>query len=309
MKTLDDLLAACDRRRSTALAKYERAQQSLYARVPGLQRLETRRRAILMGQMQDILAQPGEKEAISAKARADAAAISGEIDALLAACKETRPALRFSCPACEDTGFVEGKLCACVLRQVFVEIYGGTAPCDAPGSFASFDETVFPPGPQRARMAKMRAYLEEYCAEYPQRAERTILFSGGSGLGKSFLLGAIAKALEPKTGAILFIPAFDLFSLFHKHRLGEFSLIQPIFDADALFLDDLGTEPMTSNVTREYMFRLIESRQASGRLTVIATNLSLDAIKSRYTEKVSSRLLAGRTSLVFPMSGEDIRLG
>ena len=29
MKTLDDLLAACDRRRSTALAKYERAQQSL----------------------------------------------------------------------------------------------------------------------------------------------------------------------------------------------------------------------------------------------------------------------------------------
>ena len=79
-------------------------------------------------------------------------------------------------------------------------------------------------------------------------------------------------------------------------------------DAQYLFIDDLGSEPMTQNVTREYFFNLIENRIAKGLKTVISTNLTNQTIMTRYGEKVTSRLLADKTADVIMLQGEDIRL-
>ncbi|MBQ4061687.1 MAG: DNA replication protein DnaC, partial [Christensenellaceae bacterium] len=81
-----------------------------------------------------------------------------------------------------------------------------------------------------------------------------------------------------------------------------------IFEADALFIDDLGTEPMTANVTREYLFELLTERETSGKLTAIACNLTLQQVKERYTEKTASRLFSQANGSVLRLEGKDIRL-
>ena len=65
---------------------------------------------------------------------------------------------------------------------------------------------------------------------------------------------------------------------------------------------------MTQNITREYFFNLVENRLSHGLKTVISTNLTNQTLMQRYGEKVTSRILADRTSDVVMLKGEDIRL-
>ena len=74
-----------------------------------------------------------------------------------------------------------------------------------------------------------------------------------------------------------------------------------------LLIDDLGSEPMVKNITREYLFTLINERIAAGKGTVIATNLSPDDLEEVYGERVRSRLTDQHRSIVLKFSGKDLR--
>ena len=81
-----------------------------------------------------------------------------------------------------------------------------------------------------------------------------------------------------------------------------------LMGAEILLIDDLGTEPMVRNITVEYLFSLINERTGGGMHTVIATNLSFEDLKNRYTERISSRLLDKNGFEVVGLAGEDLRL-
>ena len=55
-------------------------------------------------------------------------------------------------------------------------------------------------------------------------------------------------------------------------------------------IDDLGTEPILKNITKEYLYNLINVRQVNNKPTFITTNLSLDNILERYDDRIFSRL-------------------
>ena len=157
-------------------------------------------------------------------------------------------------------------------------------------------------------MRNLRNYFAAYASNYPENKIQTLLLLGEAGLGKTYLMSCLAKELQKKQEDILFISSAQLFSVFHRNRLGECSLIQPIFDAAVLFIDDLGSEPMTQNVTKESLFALIDGRLRAGLPTVIAANMDISQLKQRYQERVASRMLASDTGAVFRLAGEDIRL-
>lgn len=85
-------------------------------------------------------------------------------------------------------------------------------------------------------------------------------------------------------------------------------MLEPVYDAKVLVIDDLGSEPLTQNVTREYFFDLLCARARAGLHTFMATNNTYEQLKERYTERVSSRLLSKKQSLVLRFFGEDLRL-
>ena len=80
-----------------------------------------------------------------------------------------------------------------------------------------------------------------------------------------------------------------------------------IADAEVLMIDDLGSEPLMQNVTVEQLFNLLNERQNRRLSTIISTNLTMNEIKNRYTERIASRLRARDNWKVITLEGKDIR--
>ena len=79
-------------------------------------------------------------------------------------------------------------------------------------------------------------------------------------------------------------------------------------EAECLFIDDLGSEPMIANVTTEQLYDLLNKRLQAERSTVISTNLDSTMLKKRYGERILSRLTDVRNSLHWSFRGKDLRL-
>ena len=74
---------------------------------------------------------------------------------------------------------------------------------------------------------------------------------------------------------------------------------------DLLIIDDLGAE-MVNSFTVGIIYNILNTRIVSHRPTIISTNLTPDEIRSRYTDRVASRLFGEFTVMRF--EGKDIRM-
>ena len=136
----------------------------------------------------------------------------------------------------------------------------------------------------------------------------TLILMGSAGTGKTFLAEAVLnRAL--KNGHIgQYITANQLFSAFHRHRLGETVDIALYNEVPVLVIDDLGTEVMTKNVTEAYFYNLVNERMVRAHTTVIATNLDPNMIKARYGDRTYSRLFSKQSQKhLIPAEYSDIR--
>lgn len=308
-KTIADLLNRYDSRKNEEILRREAWEAELYRRHPALAALEAQKKELFLRQLERVLHAPGDKDAIKEEAAREAENIQAQVDAY----KEEHaiPAYcpQVICPLCGGAGYVRGILCTCIRRQAYQEVLGAQAVDSLDGSFAEFDDTIF--GGQEEQRARTRAiarFLQNYALEFPHNAKRQLLFLGRAGLGKSFLLHALLKEIEPKEADICCISAGRLFDAFHQHRLGEDAGVELFYEAKVLAIDDLGSEPMTQNVTREYFFELLCRRQERGGYTFAVTNHSFEQLAERYTERVFSRLAGVSGSDVLRFTGQDLRM-
>ena len=137
----------------------------------------------------------------AAPARAALAALEAERAALLQAggFPPDHTDLRFRCPLCQDSGFVEGRPCSCMEQARFA---AATRQSNLTRmeeeNFAAFDLSLFPEeGGQRARMSRVRDYCLAYAESFPDTEALNLLLQGGVGQGKSFLLHCVGgRVLE-----------------------------------------------------------------------------------------------------------------
>lgn len=308
--TLEKLLLEYDAKRSRSEVIAQHRKDEIIAQDPILADLLAEKNEICLDQLRETMLHPTKRAEIAAKAQQKLAELDARIAALGAAEKLAAIIPRYECPICRDTGFddrgAQRKLCACLLKRIYTEIYGAAELSALPGCFEEYDESVFKDSVQRRWAKAAKHFAEKYIVN--ENRKPLLVFMGTAGLGKSYTMSCIAKKLDQQKKNVLFIGSFALFSVFHKSRLGEDIPLDPIFDADVLMIDDLGTEPMTANVTQEYLFRLLEHRIRRNLPTVISTNMNALQLKDRYTEKVTSRLLAYQTADVLRPSGADVRL-
>ena len=219
----------------------------------------------------------------------------------------------YTCAACKDTGYLDRErlhACECLkkkLQQVKFQDYS----LRPEESFEKFDLSVFPQEGEKSQREQMKNYRDQllkYCARYPDNTKKMLVFLGGTGLGKTFLLKCILRELLKKEASCIYTSAYQMFHAFHRDRLGEGSDAELFFDADCLFVDDLGAEPMTKNVTVEYFFNLLNERQRKNQHTFFASNLTLKQLKERYGEAAFSRLANEQQSAIFVLYGRDIRI-
>ncbi|MBE5780687.1 MAG: hypothetical protein E7328_02550 [Clostridiales bacterium] len=210
---------------------------------------------------------------------------------------------QYTCKICSDTGIrPDGSCCSC-LCELMME--GRPSGVDGLTTFASYDESRIPEGKQRKDTAHMCNLLKEYAKEFTGHGSNLFL-RGAAGLGKSFLLGCTAAAINEKGYSVLYLTAYEMLERFRqKHLKGE-DTITPMVDVDFLVIDDLGTEPILNNITIEYLFAVLNARSRKEAPYAVATNLTSDQLQAQYGERVFSRLM-DRAKL-FLFQGKDLRI-
>ena len=221
--------------------------------------------------------------------------------------------IAYDCPLCKDTGYVDGKICVCIKRMAANEMLNASSGFD-PEKFAAFDKfelDFYPDEPvgdivPKKRMASILSYVKDYTDSFSLSTSENLLFSGATGLGKTFLSLAVFNDLILRGFNVIYKPAFNLFSEIETEhfKLHTDDAYNDALNADLLIIDDLGTEFVTS-YTKSVFYNIINSRLLASKPTIINTNLSMREIESTYSSRISSRIIGNFTVKVF--LGKDIR--
>ena len=224
----------------------------------------------------------------------------------------------YQCPKCRDTGYVGEpvrELCSCMRNAFYERLYREVGLNELEEqSFDTFSLDIFPESPvpmgctQRQSMEINRGIAQTYAERYPHAKTSDLLLMGQSGLGKTFLMHAIARRLLERGFNVLMISAYRFLELARKAYFSASSdLMSNLMDTDVLLVDDLGSEPLMENITIVQLFNLINERQTAGKGTIFSTNLTEKELRERYTERIASRLLDPRQCGLLLFQGEDVR--
>ena len=139
---------------------------------------------------------------------------------------------------------------------------------------------------------------------------QNLLFYGNVGTGKTFLTCCIAKELMEQGISVTYCSAEQLFRMlvdlrFQEDKDSYFSFMEDIHARDVLIIDDLGTETVTERV-RSDLFTCLNNRDMAHKSTIISTNLSIEELNKRYSERIFSRMSSHFTFCKF--DGPDIRM-
>ena len=159
----------------------------------------------------------------------------------------------------------------------------------------------------RALMEKTYNTCRKYAYGFTERSGN-LLFSGDTGLGKTFLSACIARTVADRGYSVVYESAGHLFSNLERAKFsGDEQAredVKKYTDCDLLIVDDLGTE-MPGQFTTAALYSLVNDRLLAGKAMIVSTNLTAEAIRHRYPGPIASRLL-GAFELC-PFLGRDIR--
>ena len=207
----------------------------------------------------------------------------------------------YTCPKCRDTGEIgkgRQKPCSCALKKMQEELTDG-ARINTRETFAAFNPAVYATDAQRSFGVRCKAYCEKYVAALPHPEKPNLLFFW-------FLLIFSNSHLERGI---------------ETRKVTAYRFIQDVMDGisngtDAvriyanlpfLVIDDLGTEPMVPNVTKETLFSVLNERIAMRLPTIVISNQMTDALSERYDERIVSRLTDKSVTAIVVFSGKNLR--
>jgi DNA replication protein DnaC len=225
------------------------------------------------------------------------------------------------CPLCSDRGWQGARMCSCLqelCRQEQIKSLSSLLDLGNQ-SFETFrldyyDRAVWPEHKRSPReiMEVIFTACRNYADQFPGYPRKNLFLTGAPGLGKTFLSACIARVVSEKGFSVVYDTAGNIFSRFEARKFarGEEEAQTASADArrylrcDLLILDDLGSE-FTTPFVQSALYEIVNTRLVEGKHTILSSNLSLAAIRQRYSPQVASRL-EGEYQLL-PFVGQDIR--
>jgi len=229
------------------------------------------------------------------------------------------------CEKCSGTGWevlVEGNVsrarrCSCSKTIEGDRLF---AAAKIPPRYLACDFDSFKPCTMKQGQARNLA--TNYAIDYPLLdketfREKSLLFTGGSGRGKTHLAVAVLKGLLKKGLPCLFVDFHDLLvqirgSYDEVSQNSEYEILRPVLNIDILLLDDLGSQRMSEWV-QDTIFYIINHRYSQNKPVIATTNLGLEpgrgtpieSLQDRLGYRVVSRLYEMCTC--FELDGPDYR--
>ena len=227
--------------------------------------------------------------------------------------------MKYHCPLCRDTGRVDGQKCHC-FKQMEIEILYDQSNIRDVLTRENFDtltmeyydrEKIDPKTGMTVYeymsmvIGECKAFVENFGSE-----KGSILFTGNTGCGKTFLSNCIARELIRRSYSVVYLTATDMFDILSESRFGSRDEDEAkdraayILECDLLIVDDLGTE-LINTFTASQLFYCINERLNRKKGTIISTNLALNRMQDEFTERVTSRIMSQYR--ILPLLGEDLR--
>ena len=164
----------------------------------------------------------------------------------------------------------------------------------------------------RENMQIIREKVKSFIENFDEPEEKNLIFTGNTGVGKTFLTNCIANEILKNGKTVLYQTAPVMFDEINDAKFGKenarFDLYENILNVDLLIIDDLGTEKITDSKITE-LFTIINTRLLNQNhkitKTIISTNLNVDELFKTYTTRIGSRLAGNYRFLRF--YGDDLR--
>ena len=231
----------------------------------------------------------------------------------------------YECKKCNDTGYLindSNIMCSCLKQKLINLQYNKSNIYNLEkDSFENFNDNLLSDKPDenkynsnispRDNINNIKNLAIRFIENFDDPNEKNLLFTGNTGLGKTFLSNCIANEILKKGKTVLYQTAPIMLDAIIDYRFGKTDgfVYNNILNADLLIIDDLGTENL-NNLKFTELFNVINTRILNQNnhitKTIISTNLSLNNLFQNYDERIFSRL-AGYYNIC-RFYGDDIRI-
>lgn len=230
----------------------------------------------------------------------------------------------YSCKLCNDTGYLIDNntvMCTCLKQKLLnVQYNKSNISSLEQENFDNFNIDLFSEEKDEKKynsnispkenIEKIKEISLNFIENFEDPQEKNLLFTGNTGLGKTYLTNCIANELLKQGKTVLYQTAPVMLDSILDYRFGknnEFNY-NDLLNADLLIIDDLGTE-CSNNMKFSELFNILNTRLLNQNnhvtKTIISTNLSLNHLFKTYDERIFSRLVGYYNICRF--FGEDLR--
>ncbi len=322
---LNDLLKQYEKTRLNNMHDLENRKKELYLSNPKLQEIDEKLSSLSINTAKSIL-QNNSAESLSTL-KENISKLKQEKAKLLKSLGLSLEYLEpfYNCKLCKDTGYIlnNGKtsMCSCLKQKIYnIEYNQKNENIIKNQNFDNFNVNLFSNEinekkynskiSPRENITDIKNAAINFINNFDDENTKNLIFSGGTGLGKTFLSNCIINSLLENGKTVMYQTApvmldnliSDLFAKPDK----QVGISSSLLFVDLLVIDDLGTETLNSMKFTE-LYKIINTRLLSNKTkTIISTNLDLRGIFQTYDERLASRFVGYYD--IYRFFGDDLRL-
>ena len=325
---LNDLLKEYEQKRFNNLRDAENRKNSLYLSNPKLQEIDDKLSNISINTAKAIL-KNNSKEYLE-ELKKEIENLKAEKNNLLKSIDIAKNYLspEYDCNICKDTGYIfeNGKsiMCNCLKQKIYNIEYNqkninniqnqtfDNFNINLFSNEINFEKYNFDISP-RENIKNIKLAVNDFINNFDDINTKNLIFSGGTGLGKTFLSNCIVNELLKNGKTVMYQTApvmlDDLIADLFAKPENQTGISKNLLTVDLLVIDDLGTETMNSMKFTE-LYKIINTRllnqNGKSLKTIISTNLDLKGLFNTYDERLASRFIGYYD--IYRFFGDDIRL-
>ncbi|MDO5555944.1 MAG: ATP-binding protein [Clostridia bacterium] len=325
---LNDLLKQYEKKRLNNIRDLENRKKELYLLHPELQEIDNKLTKISIKTAKSILQKNSENSLSTLKK---------EVEKLKTEKKELLKnfnipqnylSINYNCNICKDTGYITKNgvttMCNCLKQQIYnIEYNQKNINKIDNNTFDNFNINLFSnivdekkyhsKISPRENILEIKNVAIDFINNFESSNTKNLIFSGGTGLGKTFLSNCIINQIIKNGKTVMYQTAPVMLDnliadLFAKPE-NQSGISKNLLSVDLLVIDDLGTETMNSMKFTE-LYKIINTRllNQNGKFvkTIISTNLDLKGLFNTYDERLASRFIGYYN--IYRFYGDDIRL-
>ena len=236
----------------------------------------------------------------------------------------------YECSICKDTGYINDNkkasvLCPCLKQKLLNISYNKSNISNLskenfdnfnPNAFSDkidFDKYKLNISP-RQNILTIKKNCLNFVENFDNIEYKNLLFTGNTGLGKTYMCNCIANQLIKNGKTVLYQTAPILLDTVIDYKINKYKntfqddFFKTVLESDLLIIDDLGTECLNSMKLSE-LFNILNTRllNLNNKVTktIISTNLNINNIFNNYEERIGSRIVGYYD--IYYFFGDDLR--